>query len=222
HRFTIVLSRLRQLFKQLGLQFEKYVETTRDWVLFAPERPFTFDRNQFVAQSLAGLKTEDLPTRELLLKQALRLYRAELFEGIYAQWCLTEREYLARLRLRVLGQLMYCCLQQDTFAEAIEFGHLILQEEPLREETHRALMHCYQQQNRPDLAAHQYFACQALLESELQTQPLPETTQLFTEIMVQRAQSSLTSESVSPAQQENIQKAYNNFLAAARQLAQSF
>lgn len=217
HRFTIVLSRLRQLFKQLGVPSEKYVQTTRDWVLFAPERPFSFDRNQFVTQSLTGLKTEELQTRELLLRQALHLYRAELFEGIYTQWCLTEREYLARLRLRVLGQLMYCCLQQDAFAEAIEFGHLILQEDPLREETHRALMHCYQQQNRPDLAARQFVQCCTLLEQELGILPLPETTKLYTEIMSQRVRSSL-SKSPHSSKNQKIQQAFLAFQAAASAL----
>lgn len=218
HRFTIVLSRLRQLFKQLGLQFEKYVETTRDWVLFAPERPFTFDRNQFVAQSLTGLKTEDLQSRELLLKQALHLYRAELFEGIYAQWCLTEREYLARLRLRVLGQLMYGCLQQEAYSEAIEYGYLILQEDPLREETHRALMLCYQQQNRPDLATRQYAQCCTLLEQELGIFPLPETTQLYTEIMNQRISRVLSQKNLTPAKKQKIQQAFLIFQAAASDL----
>lgn len=218
HRFTIVLSRLRQLFKELGLQFEKYIQTTRDWVLFAPEPPFSFDRNQFVTQSLDGLKTEDLQARELLLRQALCLYRSELFEGIYAQWCLTEREYLARLRLRVLGQLMYCRLQQKAFAEAIEFGHLILQDEPLREETHRALMHCYQQQNRPDLAAQQYYQCCTLLEQELGILPLPETTGLYTEIMSQRVRSSLTKDLLPFSEKQKIQQAFLAFLAAASTL----
>lgn len=222
HRFSIVLSRLRQLFSNLQTPFEQHIFTTRDWIELIPNQPFFFDREQFILACKLGFNEEQTQAKEQHLQTAVSLYRADFMEGIYADWCLTEREYLARLRLRALGQLMHSCMQRHAFAEAIEYGATILQEDPLREETHRALMHCYQQQNRPDLAAHQYFACQALLESELQTQPLPETTQLFTEIMVQRAQSSLTSESVSPAQQENIQKAYNNFLAAARQLAQSF
>lgn len=218
HRFTIVLSRLRQLFKKLGLQFEKYIQTTRDWVLFAPERPFSFDRDQFVNHSHLGLKNENIEQREQILQKALHFYRAELFEGIYTQWCLTEREYLARLRLRVLGQLMYGCLQQEAFSVALEYGHLILQEEPLREETHRAMMHCYQQQNRPDLAARQYYQCCALLEQELSILPLPETTRLYTEIMSQRVRSSLTQNPSPYSEKQKIQQAFLAFQAAANAL----
>lgn len=218
HRFTIVLSRLRQLFQKLGVQFDKYIHTTRDWVLFAPERPFAFDRNQFVISSQLGLKTENIEQREQILRQALGLYRSELFEGIYAQWCLTEREYLSRLRLHVLGQLMYCGLQQKAFVEAVEFGHLILQEEPLREETHRALMHCYQQQNRPDLATRQYYQCCLLLEQELAILPLPETTRLYTEIMAQRVHSALTQSPHSPSEKQKIEQAFIAFQAAANAL----
>lgn len=215
HRFTIVLSRLRKLFLKLGIQFEKYIQTTREWVLFAPERPFSFDRDLFVNQSQIGLKTESLAQRENLLRQALTLYKAELFEGIYAQWCLSEREFLARLRLRILGQLMYCCLQQDAFIEAIEFGHLILEEEPLREETHRALMHCYMQQNRPDLAARQYNHCCTLLEAELGILPLPETTHLYIEIMNQRVYTALSNTARTSLEKQKILQAFLAFQTAA-------
>lgn len=218
HRFTIVLYRLRKLFQQLEIQFEKYIQTTREWVLFAPERPYSFDRDLFVTRSQHGLKTEDLHQREIILRQAVELYKAELFEGIYAQWCLTEREYLARLRLRVLGQLMYCCLQRNAVAEAVEFGHLILHEEPLREETHRALMHCYQLQNRLDLAGQQYYQCLTLLEDELGILPLPETTRLFTEIMASRAHQSLNDTATTSPKKQKIQQAFAAFIAAASDL----
>lgn len=219
HRFSIVLSRLRQLFGNLQTPFEQHIFTTREWIELIPTQQFFFDREQFVAACNRGFNEEGAQAKERYLQTAVSLYRADFMEGVYAEWCLTEREYLARLRLRALGQLMHSCIQRHAFAEAIEYGATILQDDPLREETHRALMYCYQQQNRPDLAANQYFACQALLENELQTQPLPETTQLFTEIMGQRVQHSLASESVSPAKKAAAQQAYDDFLAAARRLA---
>ena len=217
HRFSVVLSRLRKMFHQLGVPPEGYIHSTREWVSFSPERPFSFDRDQFVQQCHLGLHAENLVQRESFLSSAIALYHADLMEGIFADWCLLERERLARLRLRALGQLMYCCMQRRAYAEAIEYGHTILKDDALREETHRALMQCYQGQGRLDLAARQYKACVQLLHEELNELPLPETRDSYIQIMEQRALLSLE-KITSPADKASLQTALLAFHQAAQHL----
>ena len=218
HRFSLVLSRLRQLFKTIQLPFADFIQTTRDWVLFEPERPFFFDRNKFIAECNHGFKLDDLTAQEHKLQTTLQLYRADLMEGIYANWCLAEREQLARLRLRVLGRLTYCCLQRQAFAEAVEYGKAILQEDPLREETHRALMLCYQQEGRLDKASQQFQQCCDLLQEGLQIPPLPETIALYKQIMGSRVSTFLAQSAAASPKIDEFQAAYRAFLQASNHL----
>lgn len=218
HRFSLVLSRLRAIFKEIRLPFSDFIQTTRDWILFEPERPFFFDRDNFMAECTAGFKMADLSAQEAKLQATLQLYRADLMEGIYANWCLVERERLARLRLRVLGRLMYCCMQRQAFAEAIEFGHTILQEDPLREETHRALMLCYYREERLDRASQQFKSYRQLLQDELGSPPLPETIKLYKEIIDGRVASHFSQTSPRSPIKSQVQLAYDAFLQAADQL----
>jgi len=38
---------------------------------------------------------------------------------------------------------MYCYIRQNEYQEAIEVGQTLLDNDPLREEIHRALIYCY-------------------------------------------------------------------------------
>lgn len=217
-RLSLVLTRLRKLFQQLHTPFDQYVQTTREWVLFAPQRPFTFDRDQFVTHCQAGLRTDDLARKEPLLQTAVSLYRADLMEGIYAEWCLAEREYLAWLRSQALGALMHCCMQRRAYDEAVAYGQQILAAEPLREEAHRALMHCYAALDRHDLAAQQYQLCRQLLQAELGENPLPDTIHLYRQILENRATGALADDSLSSQRKAGIAAALRAFHTAADHL----
>jgi DNA-binding SARP family transcriptional activator len=216
HRFSIALSRLRKMFHHLVIPFDDFIHSTREWVAFDPQRPFFFDRDQFVQHCQTGFRSENLAQRETLLQTAVDLYRADLMEGIYADWCLGEREHMARLRLRALGQLMFCCMQRQAYDAAVEHGHAILQEDPLREETHRALMLCYHRQGRSELAARQYKICADLLQTEFKELPLSDTTALYAQIMENRARLSLAQ--APPEKRPDLLLALDTFRQAASRL----
>jgi DNA-binding SARP family transcriptional activator len=216
HRFSIVLSRLRKMFQHLVIPFDDVIHSTREWVCFDPQRPFFFDRDHFIQNCQDGFRSDNLTQREKLLQTAVDLYRADLMEGIYADWCLSEREYLSRLRLRALGQLMFCCMQRYAYDAAIEHGHAILVEDPLREETHRALMLCYHHQGRSDLAIRQYNICADLLLSEFKELPLSDTTALYSNIMENRARLSLIQ--APPGKKQDLLLALDAFRQAASHL----
>ena len=218
HRFSIVLSRLRKLFKQIDVPFSHYITTTREWVMFSAERPFFFDRDHFVSLCKSAEQTNNIHERETNFKSAVQLYKGELLTGIFTEWSETERRHIADLRSRALGQLMHCSMQRQGYEEAVEYGRIIIHEEPLREEAHRALMHCYAAQGRYDLVAQQYHQCLDLVQTELNQYPVADTTKLFREIMEARASQALSSPHTSSNQKQKIQKAFTTFLVAAQHL----
>jgi DNA-binding SARP family transcriptional activator len=103
----------------------------------------------------------------------------ELLEEIYSDWCLIERERLARLRLYGLGQLAACYMEQEAYDEAIEVCQRILDLDSLREEVHRALMICYAETGRRGDGIRQFQQCANLLLDELGIFPLPETIDIY-------------------------------------------
>lgn len=185
-RFSTVLWRLRTLLDKIGAPSTLYLETTRDWVSFMPERPPRLDVERFEQLLTQAQFTSDDVRHEQSLGHAVSLYRGELYEGIYADWCLVERERLARLYLRAMGQLMNCCIRRHDFAAAVDLGQAILDEDPMREEVHRAIMYCHQQMNQRAQAVEQYFRCAQQLRQELQIVPMPETVALYRQIVENR------------------------------------
>jgi DNA-binding SARP family transcriptional activator len=186
-RLNTAVWRIRLIFDSLGLATEEILLTTRDWISLRPPADMQADFETFRHWERLARQQQELPQRQTCLKQAITLYQGDFCEGIYADWCLLERERLARLHLRALGQLMHCYIQRETYEEAIETGQQILQIDPLREEVHRALMRCYRYLGRHTRAIRQFHACSRLLHDELKLSPMPATVALFSQIMAERS-----------------------------------
>jgi len=187
-RFSTALWRLRAMFNELGAPADSCLRATREWVAFAPSYPLQIDVEQFQETILHAESLTTGPEREHVLVDALALYKGELYEGIYSDWCLVERERLARLRLRAMGQVMASCQRRGAFVQAAEWGQTILAEDPLREEVHRALMRCYQNLGQYGRAIAQFQQCAQLLQDELAVLPLPETIAVYQKIVAGRLQ----------------------------------
>lgn len=220
-RFSTVLWRLRSSFGKIGAPPDNYMQATRDWVCFAPAEPVELDLRQFeefARQARAAVSRD--PSRETLIAQestltaAVNLYKGELYEGIYTDWCLVERERLARLYLWTAGQLMACLMQRAAYEEAVNLGRQILEYDPLREEVHRAIMRCYWLTNCHSLAIEQYRECARLLQDELRALPMSETIVLYREIMADQLQYSLTN-GRDQASADELQAALRQFEQAA-------
>lgn len=185
-RFSTVLWRLRTLFDQLNMPADSYLRVTRDWISFSPQEPYNLDLQQFEGLLHKAQGAVGDPFQEQCLLEAAAVYQGDLYDGIYADWCLVERERLARLYLRTLGQLMASLMQRQTYGEAVVIGREILKRDPLREEVHRALMRCYWLLGRRSEAVRQFQSCSHLLMQELQVLPMPDTIALYNQIITDR------------------------------------
>ena len=182
-RFSTVLWRLRGVFKKLGVEASAFLRATRDHITFAPEEPLQFDVERFERQlEVAWSKKEDIDKLDELTR-AVNLYQGELYSGIYVDWCLIERERLARKHMQALGELMHCHIRQNDLVKAIEIGQTILNIDPMREEVHRGLIFCHGKLGHRAEAAAQFQQCAHYMISELQVYPMPDTVRVYQQIM---------------------------------------
>jgi DNA-binding SARP family transcriptional activator len=213
---STALWRLRTVFERLGVSPADYLLTTRDWISLEPASPLECDFVVFEEQVKAAERSADEHERQRTYQAAIKHYRGVFCEGIYAEWCLRERERLERLHLRAQGQLMAGFIRQEHYSKAIATGQAILVNDPLREEVHRALMRCYWKMGRRAAAARQFQRCAKLLQQELQILPMPETIALYGRIVEERMEELGIAE---PAPFDlELRAAYSNFLDAAEQL----
>jgi len=186
-RLNTAVWRLRKIFDDLHFTCDDFVCTSRDWICLVPQPDMQIDFVQFQYYERQAKTEPELARREGWLMQAIAVFQGDFCEGIYADWCLLERERLARLHLRVLGEMMFSTMQQGKFDTAVEMGQHILQIDPLREEVHRALMHCYRCLGLYAQAIRQFHLCTNLLQAELRIMPLPETITLFSQIAAEQS-----------------------------------
>lgn len=217
-RFSTTLWRLRSLFEQMGAPAETYLSVSRNWISFIPESPLELDLAQFEQYLAVARGATCSADHEAALRAAVGVYQGELYEGIYADWCLVERERLAHLYLRAMGQLIACLIQHQEYEESVVLGQSILQQNPLREEVHRALMYCYWQMGHWTRAVQQYQLCAEWLMDELQILPMPETIALYRQIVADRLHRAQNSPSLPAATQSRLRVAFHAFQTAGDHL----
>jgi DNA-binding SARP family transcriptional activator len=213
---STTLWRLRSVFDRLEVPAADYLQTGRDWVSLTPLSALESDYSSFEREVAAAERATDDDQRQQRLRLAIELYRGPFCEGIYAEWCLRERERLDRLYLRALGQFMAGLMRQERYDEAIGAGQAILENDPLREEVHRALMRCYWKLGQRAAAAQQFQRCARLLQAELQVLPMPETIAVYRGIVEERLGE--LGPDHTGLQEVQVRLAFQNFLDAAQQL----
>ncbi len=134
-------------------------------------------------QSVLATPGRDLSQAQVeSLRTATALYRGELMEGIYTEWCLVERERLASLHIQALTKLLAFHHHHGQTTEAIAYAQRILSIDPLRESTHRELMLLYHRAGDRAAALQQFERCRRSLAKELNIEPMAETWELYQEI----------------------------------------
>jgi DNA-binding SARP family transcriptional activator len=75
------------------------------------------------------------------LQRAVELYRGDLLEEWYYDWCLFERERLQNIYFAVLDKLIAYCEATQAYEAGMDYGSEILRRDRARERTYRWLMH---------------------------------------------------------------------------------
>jgi len=134
-----------------------------------------------------GLSGSALDARQAqILHDAADLYRGDLLEGCFEDWCIYERERLQNIYLMLLDKLMDYCEAHNACEVGLGFGARILRYDGARERTHRRLMRLYYRVGDRTAALRQYDRCVRALRQELAVEPAARTVRLYQQIRTER------------------------------------
>lgn len=160
-----------------------------DWIGLNPQADLWLDVAMFEqaftrAQGVRGQLLDAQNARTL--QDAAQLYRGDLLEGWYQDWCLYERERLQSLYLAMLDKLMGYCEARQEYETGVIYGTQALQYDRARERTHRRLMRLHYWAGNRTAALRQYERCAAALKEELDVAPAKRTMALHEQIQADR------------------------------------
>jgi DNA-binding SARP family transcriptional activator len=176
------LWRLSQSFQSSGASLEDLIAIHEDYLTFINTDIYELDIDQIDAASRCSLDqaNQELSADQIsLLETAVELYKGDLLEGIYEDWCLYERERLRLAFLNILIRLMDHHSSKGNYAHGLEYGQRILTLDPTRERIHRQVMMIHWLAGNREAALLQYRSCCEVLQNELSLKPAQETQHLY-------------------------------------------
>lgn len=182
---------LRQALWQLQLALRQtpgrppLLKTAAEWIELDDASDVWTDvgavEHQF--ERVQGRSGEDLDQDEAQrLRAAIDLYRGDLLEGCYQNWCVYERERLKTIWLALLEKLLGHCETHGLPEEGLVYGERLLSQDAAHEPTHRRMMRLHWIAGDRVRALRQFHRCTTALRDELGVGPSATTTALFEQI----------------------------------------
>ncbi|MDI7275665.1 MAG: AAA family ATPase [Anaerolineae bacterium] len=168
HSLATALWRIRRL---LG---EDYLLTDAASVQFNPASSFWLDVAEFETHLNNSRSAPDEQHAAGALRQAVALYRGDLLEGCYDDWCLEERYHLEGSYLDALSRLVVWHETQGNASEVLACAREYLAHDPLAENIHLALMRALVALGDLAGARRQWQRCCETRQQELHLPPSPE------------------------------------------------
>ncbi len=144
---------------------DDYLRADATEVQFNPSSPFSLDVTEF--EALVRTAADDVSA----VQKACDLYRGEFLEGFYDDWVLSERYRIESLYEDVLAGLMAMRESRGEHEAALTAALRLLDQDPLREDAHRAAMRAYWGLGQRHAALAQYERCRQTLATELTAEP---------------------------------------------------
>jgi len=178
------LWRIRQVLRAAGPGGVQ-IEVPDNAVVLHLKAESWLDTRQFESDlSRVGHRSPEEVSQEQagLLQSAIALYRGDLLEEIYDEWCIYDRERLRLLSVNAVHLLMMYHLHRREWGPAVQYAQRLLAADPLHEQVHCTLMRCYASIGNRGAALRQYRICVRLLREELDVEPMRATVALHDEI----------------------------------------
>jgi DNA-binding SARP family transcriptional activator len=128
-------------------------------------------------EGVAGWDLDESTARSL--HGAIDLYRGDLLEDWYQDWCIFERERLQNLYLMMLTKLMVYYESRGEYEAGISHAVRLLSYDRAHERAHRSLMRMYDCAGDRTAALRQYDRCVETLRQELGVEPADSTKALY-------------------------------------------
>jgi DNA-binding SARP family transcriptional activator len=185
NNLNVAIYGLRKSLRKVRPDFS-HILYQSDHYLINPKLRIWIDFEEFLNRIRTAQKLEqrgDLVEAIREYRNAEVLYQGDLLEeDRYEEWLLLQRQSLQDNYLSLLDRLSRYDLDQENIDACITSCKKILAIDPCRENAHRCLMICYDQQGQPNLALRQYHLCATLLKDELDVSPSQETKALYQKI----------------------------------------
>lgn len=180
------LWRIRKIVDSENVDNQSYFIVKKGHIGFDNQSNYWLDVEEF-EEKLAALSHQPIDALDEEDFQALcscvDLYRGDLLESLYDDWCCLQRETLRSQYLTALEILMRYYKYHAEWDLAIICGQQLLSQDQLLEHIHLELIRChYFKGNRP-AAIKQYIVCRRLLRDELGVSPMDETEQVYRTIL---------------------------------------
>lgn len=158
------------------------LEINNEWIeiLVPPDLWLDIEEFENIYQSVNGKRTSELSLSDLKKMQyATTLYKGDLLEGWYSDWCIFERERFHNMHLLLLDKIVQCCDLHQKYELGLSYAMEILRHDQAYERAHYHLMRLYLLSGNRTQALHQYAHCVAALRKELGVEPSKRTKQLY-------------------------------------------
>jgi DNA-binding SARP family transcriptional activator len=167
----------------LGEAHGRLLLISPDSIRINPEIDLWTDIASF-EQAFAFLRSKTELDEECVspLREAAQIYRGDLLEGLYQDWCLIERERLQDMYLIILDRLIGYCEKIMDYEVGIDYCSRILKIDPARERTHQQMMRLYYFSGDRTAALRQFDRCLEALKKELDVRPTRSTLALYEQI----------------------------------------
>jgi DNA-binding SARP family transcriptional activator len=178
HKLNVALSSLRAQLEPPGVPDGSVLLSHRLSVGLSTSL-VTTDVREFTAALAAADTAGDPQAKVSALTRAVELYAGRLLTGYYEDWILSEEERLQERYFRALLQLLSLLEMAGRLDEALQLALLATGLDPLREETHRAVMRLFLAKGCPEAAHRQYRTLEAVLAEGLGSRPSAATRELL-------------------------------------------
>ena len=158
------------------------LQIDNEWVEIIVPADLWLDTEEFekIYRSVNGKEISDLSLSDLKKMQyAATLYRGDLLEGWYSDWCIFERERFHNMHLLLLDKLVQCCDLHQKYDLGLSYAMEILRHDLAYERAHYHLMRLYLLSGNRTQALHQYAHCVTALRKQLGVEPSERTKQLY-------------------------------------------
>ncbi len=165
-----------------------------EWLHINPNTDLWLDVAEFEQAfgQVQGVRGRELNGQSLhTLKDAVELYKGDLLEGWYQDWCLYERKRLQNMYLTMLDKLMGYCETHQVYENGVDYGMRILHYDYAQERIHQRLMRLHYLAGDRVAALRQYDRCVAALEEEFGVKPSRRTRALYAQIRADQLDESL-------------------------------
>jgi DNA-binding SARP family transcriptional activator/tetratricopeptide (TPR) repeat protein len=113
------------------------------------------------------------------MAEVVSSYPGDFLAGHYHEWIEPERDRISEAYHSALARLISLYKSRSEYDVALRFAHLLVRQEPLREDLHCEVMRLHALLDQVPAAERQFESCRRILASELGVEPSAETVALL-------------------------------------------